>query len=633
MARLRGSTGWAISSEERTRQAVYGRASVTMRAKPAWRRAYCVSVAALIGFLFCVSCVCHAAEPNPLRPVDTSSPRATLQGFIEATDIVYARMTDVLGEYGRSDRLYLTSEEHQKQLETLRNAQSIIRYLDVSEISPVLRETIAAERVLQLKEILDRIALPTFADIPDREAMVRVSSKRWRLPDTEIEIVLMQDGPRAGEYLVSTETVDRLPEFYQRVRSLPYKPGAAKQLSDLYRTVSSGNAATIYEAYLSSPVGLSYIVPPRWMLSLPDWAKVGVFGVTAWQWLGLGSGLVVGALVMVGGYRLARRLDDGDEDAAGPRWRAVPVPLAIILVAAFLVPVSNALLRVGGSPRVVITYAQTGAVYVSAAWLAIVASIIVGEVIVASEHLTARSLDSQLIRLGTRLVGIVAATAILIRGADELGFPAYSVLAGLGVGGLAVALAARDTIANLIGSLLITMEKPFRVGHFIRVGGSEGTVENVGFRSTRIRTADNSLVSIPSSAVVNTTVENLSLRMMRRQRFFVQVTYGTSREKVEELVAGIKRLLVDRPLVDKNTFQVRFNNFAESSLDILVMFHLRVEDYGTELSEREAVLLQIMELVKDAGVEFAFPTRTLYVENSLPSVKPAHADMAHWSVS
>jgi len=196
-----------------------------------------------------------------------------------------------------------------------------------------------------------------------------------------------------------------------------------------------------------------------------------------------------------------------------------------------------------------------------------------------------------------------------------LGFPAYSVIAGLGVGGLAVALAARDTIANLIGSLLITIEKPFRVGHVVRIGGSEGTVEDVGFRSTRIRTPDNTLVTIPSSAVVSTTVENLSIRTKRRQRFFVQVMYDTPRVKLEEIVARIRQLIVDHPLAEDSSCQVRFNNFAESSLDILVIFNLMVDDYASELREREAVLLRIMDLVKDAGVEFAFPTRTLYIEN------------------
>jgi MscS family membrane protein len=221
----------------------------------------------------------------------------------------------------------------------------------------------------------------------------------------------------------------------------------------------------------------------------------------------------------------------------------------------------------------------------------------------------------------------------LIEGADGLGFPAYSVLAGLGVGGLAVALAARDSIANLLGSLLIMFEKPFRIGHLVRVGGSEGTIEDVGFRSTRIRTPDNSLISIPNNEVVNTRVENLSVRVMRRQRFFVQVTYDTPRERVEEMVAGIRQIIADHPLTNKSDFQVRFNNFGESSLDILVMFYFNVDDYGIELSEREAMLLQVFDLAKDLGVEFAFPTRKLHVETSLPAERFADAGILRWPAS
>jgi MscS family membrane protein len=558
----------------------------------------------------------NAADDHPLRPTDTSSPRATLQDFVETTDDIYRRMREVLEEYGKSDQLYLSQAKQQKQLSALRDEPEIARLLDLSGIAPVLKDTVTVERILQLKEILDRIDIPAFADIPNREAMARQPSKRWRLPNTEIDIVLIENGQRAGEYLVSAATIDRLPEFYDRVKDLPYRPGPAQQLAEVYRSISHGASATIYDAFLSSPVGLSYVIPLRWMLNLPDWARARVAGVATWQWLGLGLSFLVGGLIIFGGHRLARSRADAGQDAPGAGWRALLVPLAVVFVAGLLVPWLDTILRVGGNARVVITYAATAAVVFGAAWLAILASVVIGEAIVASEHLRTRSLDSQLIRLGTRLVGLVVATVILIRGGDELGFPAYSIIAGLGVGGLAVALAAQSTIANLIGSLLITLEKPFRVGHIVRIGTSEGTVEDVGFRSTRIRTPDNSLVTIPSSAVVNTTVENLSLRTKRRQRFFLQLTYDTPSEKVEELVVRIRQLIIDHPLAEERTCQVRFNNFGESSLDILVLFHLQVEDYATELREREVVLLQIMDLVRDAGVEFAFPTRTLQVANT-----------------
>jgi MscS family membrane protein len=579
-----------------------------------------LSFAVLIALLLGAPCA-HAVDQYPLRPPDTSSPRATLQGFIETTDGMYRGMKDLVAEYANSGRLYPSSDEMRKYASMRGDAAKSIRYLDLSRVPPVLKDTVAIERVLQLREILDRIDLPALADVPDQQTMTHVSPKRWRLPNTEIDFVLIENGPRAGEYLVSADTVDRLPEFFQEVSNLPYEPGPAAELYKVYHSLSGGGLTTIYDAYLSSPGGLMRIIPPRWMLGgLPNWARVRLAEVAVWQWLGLGFGLCVGALVVFLSHRVSRRRYDTDRGAPGGRWQALAVPVALIFVAGLLVPFLCLVLRIGATPRIGIEYARTTVMYLAAAWLAIAASVVIGDAIVASERLTGQSLDSQLIRLGTRLVGVSVAIAILVRGGDELGFPALSILAGLGVGGLAVALAAQTTIANLIGSLLIAIEKPFRVGQYVKIGSSEGTVEDVGFRTTRIRTLDNSLLSIPSSAVVNTTVENLSVRTARSQRFLVQVTYDTPREKLERLVARIRQLIVDHPLAEVSTCHVRFNSFAESSLDILVIFHLRVDDYATELNEREAILLCIMDLVSEMGVKLAFPTRTLYVEDAAEGV-------------
>jgi MscS family membrane protein len=350
------------------------------------------------------------------------------------------------------------------------------------------------------------------------------------------------------------------------------------------------------------------------MLKLPAWAKARMAGVATWQWIGIITGLLICLGLVYGVYRLSRCLAGQRPDDAGPGWPALLMPLAIILVTALPIPLLCEILRIGGTPRVVITFVQTGALYLSAAWLAMIGAGLLAEIVVSSEHLRRRSLDSQLIRLGMRFAGIAIAVALLIQGSYELGFPAYSVLAGLGVGGLAVALAARDSLANLLGSMLIMIEKPFRVGHVVRVSGGEGTVEDVGFRSTRIRTPDNSLISIPNNAVVNATVENLSLRNMRRQRFVIQVTYGTSREKLEQLIAGIKQLITDHPLTNKVKFDVRLNDFGESSLNILVYFHVETTEYSAELEAREKILLSIMDLAAELGVDFAFPTRTLVIE-------------------
>ena len=320
----------------------------------------------------------------------------------------------------------------------------LANYLDLSNVPPVLRDTVALERILQLAEVLNRITVPAVADVPDRETMVRLSSKRWRLPDTEIDIALIENGPRAGEFLVSAATVDRLQEFYEKVKDLPYRPGPAAQLDAAYRAIGPATAATIYDAFVNSPLGLSFIIPPRWLLSLPDWARFRIAGATTWQWLGLSLGFLIGGLAIYCGLRLARSRTDDSENALGQSWRALALPLAYMFVAGLLLPILSILLHIGGTPRVVIEYFETGVLYLATAWLAVVVSALIGEAIVSSERLSTKSLDSQLIRLGARLIGLVAAVVVLIRGGDELGFPAYSVLAGLGVGGIAVALAAQS---------------------------------------------------------------------------------------------------------------------------------------------------------------------------------------------
>ena len=576
--------------------------------------------ASLLALLLVHAHAAHATRDDPLRPPDTTSPRATLQGFIELTDHIYRTVGAAFESYLASDRLYLGTEEREKHRTGFLHASDAVRYLDVSGVPPVLLDTVAMERLVQLKEILDRIEIPAMADVPDEEQMAYNASKRWRLPNTEIDIVLVENGPRAGEYLFSATTVNRLPEFYKLVKHLPYKPGPGEKLDKMFRMASQDKSASVYDGFLSSPVGLRFLIPPRWMFDLPRWAKVRVLDVATWQWLGLAISLGIAAPIIIAGIWIGRRdTGDGENNPTSRGWQALALPVTVIVAAGLVVPFFASLLRIGGTVRMFLEYIATGALYLGATWLAIAVSVLVGELLVASERLTPRSLDSQLIRLGTRLIGLIAAAAVLIRCGDEFGFPAYSILAGLGVGGLAVALAAQSTIANLIGSMLIALEKPFRVGHLVRISGSEGTVEDVGFRSTRIRTPDNTLVSIPSSTVVNTTVENLSSRIKRRQRFLLQVTYDTPREKLEEVIAGIRQLIVDHPLAEERTCEVHFNNFGESSLDILVIFHLQVTTYPDELREREAVLLGIMRLLEDADVELAFPTRTLHLASSAQS--------------
>src|SRR3954451_20971899 len=386
------------------------------------RRYACLFACVLLsGFLFSASAGA-ADDSHPLRPVDTSSPRASLQNVIENFDAAYSGMYDVMASHMESGRLYLSDDERRKQREILPIAKDALRSLDFSKVLHILQTTVPIERAIQLKEILDRIQIPAFDDIPNREVMERNSAKKWRLPDTEIDFVLIEDGPRAGSYLVSAETVDRLPEFYERVKHLPYKPGPAKELNDTYRAMTGNQNFTIYDAYTSSPIGLDRVIPPRWMLNLPGWTKTRIVGVTVWQWAGFIAALLVVTLFILGMHRLAYRRAERSVDS-GLSWPALVTPLLIILAAAFVVPPLCAILRISGTPLIVTVLVETAMLYLSAAWLSFVGSGMIGEAIADSERLSRRRLDSQLIRLGTRFLGIVVAIGFLIQGANELGFP------------------------------------------------------------------------------------------------------------------------------------------------------------------------------------------------------------------
>jgi len=255
--------------------------------------------------------------------------------------------------------------------------------------------------------------------------------------------------------------------------------------------------------------------------------------------------------------------------------------------------------------------------YFAWTWLVWAFGSAIASSMMAREHIRIGSVDGQLILMVVRLLTFIAAVAILVSGADHLGLPAYSMLAGLGVGGLAVALAAQQTLANLLGSLIIMIEKPLAIGDYIKLKDAEGTVEKVGFRSTRIRTLYNSVVTIPSSQLINSSIDNMELRQYRQLKTILSITYDTPVEKIESFIAAIKQQLESYPFTRKDNIQVFFYEFGPASLDILLNFFIQAADRNAELIFRQKILLNILRLAEDSGVQFAFPTQTLHIK-SLP---------------
>jgi MscS family membrane protein len=417
--------------------------------------------------------------------------------------------------------------------------------------------------------------------------------KRWTLPGTEITIARVEKGPRAGEYLFSPETVERLPEFYRRIKHLPYQPGAS---------------AGWYELYRYGGAGLRRVIPYKWMMALPNWAKVIILDQPVWRWLGT----VIVLFAATGLFLLIRRAATawarrGSDSELRIQWSRLASAVTLLVLIPIVAHVFAANLRLSGYVLEIATLSLWAVFTLTLTWAVWLGSHVLAESVVSSQQMLAGSIDSQLIRLGLRLVATILSITILVVGAQQLGIPAYSVIAGLGVGGIAVALAAKDSLANLLGSLLIMFEKPFRVGHWIKVDNIEGIVESIGFRSTRIRTFYNSLVSIPSNHLVNTTVDNMAMRKLRAVRTVLHISYATPADKAEHFVTAIKQLIENAPHTYKKWFRIRFDDFGEYGLCILVNFLLDVSDNQVEQAERQRILLEILKLAETMDIQFAIP--------------------------
>ena len=186
-------------------------------------------------------------------------------------------------------------------------------------------------------------------------------------------------------------------------------------------------------------------------------------------------------------------------------------------------------------------------------------------------------------------------------------------IAGLGIVGLAISLAAQDSVRNLFGSITVLFDKPFAVGDWVKVGDVEGTVEEVGFRSTRIRTFYNSQITYPNSNLINASVDNMGRRKYRRWSTHVGVQYDTPPEKLVAFTEGIRELIRTHPYTRKDYYQVWMHQWSDSSMDVLLYVFFEVPDWNTELRERDRLFVDIVRLADRLGVEFAFPTRTVHL--------------------
>ena len=226
---------------------------------------------------------------------------------------------------------------------------------------------------------------------------------------------------------------------------------------------------------------------------------------------------------------------------------------------------------------------------------------------------TESSLDDHLAPLLRKSLRIFIVIMAALMAIQTFGYPVTGIIASLGIGGLAFALAAKDTVSNIFGSLMIIFDRPFHVGDWIKAGDMEGTVEEVGFRSTKIRTFAKTLICVPNNIIANMALDNFSRMPKRRIRLTVGVSYDATPSQMREAVSRIREMLKTHPAIDQDFFLVNFTDFGASSLDIMVYCFTTTTVWGEYLDAREDVCLKIMDNLEELGLEIAFPSTTVYL--------------------
>ncbi len=371
---------------------------------------------------------------------------------------------------------------------------------------------------------------------------------------------------------------------------------------------------------------------PEWLEdAMPRVLKSGeIMGLQYWQWLGLlfliflgiFADFAVRTLMRPVLRRVVRRFhSEADEDVIKAAVRA----LGLFAGALVWMTLTSALSFGGVVREIALAAVGVYAVFTGAlaGWRLVD---LLADVLLHLAMQTEAKFDDILVPMLRKTLKVFIIAFGVVYGAQNLRINIVPLITGLGIGGLAFAFAAKDTIENFFGSIAVILDRPFEVGDWVLIDDVEGTVEELGFRSTRVRTFYNSQVTIPNATLVRAKVDNYGRRTYRRWKTTIGVQYDTPPEKLLAFTEGIRELVRRHPYTRKDFYQVWCHNFGDSSFNILLYVFHQVPDWATELRERERLFVDIVRLADRLGVRFAFPTRTvhLYKEEHRPA-EPQYA--------
>lgn len=522
-------------------------------------------------------------QNDPLQPLDTSSPSATYQSFLEQT----ARVQVLFKSYLRHKTL---PGLHALGITARRSG----RLFDLQNVAPALREKAGASASMYLTDILNRLPEIPPAAIPGAAGSTEKVPDQWRIPGTEITIARMEAGPQKGEYLFTAESVDQLAADHALILKLP-----------LLRPSGSGNWRQI-QVNITGP-----LIPDGLVRGLPQWTLNPVLGTPIWK---IGASillLLVVLSVMSAWVVLVRRL--GARHGRFCRAAvAFAAPLGLFVFFVVYVLFIRTQLNLSGPFSALEAFFSVLVLYLIAAWAAWTLFFLTAEAIIAAPSIPDNSYDSHLLRLCARLGGFATVAGLLLYGANQIGIPALGLVAGLGVGGIAVALASQSTVENLIGGFTIFADRPFRVGDFIRHGDKSGWVESIGPRSSRIRERDGTLMTMPNGDLARMHITNFTMRNRCLFQHELSLPATTSPEQCEQLLEALRDFLKADALVEKTPGfpRVALTGLGDSTLKVALQANILTTDYAVFVEVQERLLLGIMRLVAEAGAGFTAPSKT-----------------------
>lgn len=358
---------------------------------------------------------------------------------------------------------------------------------------------------------------------------------------------------------------------------------------------------------------------PEMVDSLPDIFRFKILDIELWQFAGLLLFMIISIIIFkilawIFGYFLSRIFSKFAKEKLFSKYLypiSEPISLAAVITfwTAFL-PMLMLPVNIGYYISLIIKASYP----IIATIIAFRLSDLVADIFENIALKTATKVDDNLVPLVRKSLKVVVGVLGVIYFLENIGISITPLLASVSIGGLAFALAAQDTIKNLFGSLTIFTDQPFEVGDWIVFNGSEGTVEQVGVRSTRIRTFHNSVVSVPNGKLADSMIDNMGKREYRRYSTTLSITYDTPPELIDVFVEGLKRIVANHPATWKDFYQIHLNGFGASSINILFYIFFEVKDWTEELEARHQVIGEILKLAAELNVRFAFPTETLFIE-------------------